>query len=186
MKHLQLIFFVFFSFFFLYLNAQSKEYIKSVEVSGIRGIQLSKTFPVLKSGFQINAIVGKSMSPFFEIGIGAGYMQLENEYFTPLFIQLKGSKKEKENGVFFSGAIGTSKGVNKDFFEDANTNFTGGIYIAPKLGYQYVINENLMFYCSSNYIVQKAELHNLHNGNIIHTEPLTLDLFSVSVGFNIY
>ena len=43
-----------------------------------------------------------------------------------------------------------------------------------KLGYQYVINENLMFYCSSNYIVQKAELHNLHNGNIIHTEPLTL------------
>ena len=76
MKHLQLIFFVFFSFFFLYLNAQSKEYIKSVEVSGIRGIQLSKTFPVLKSGFQINAIVGKSMSPFFEIGIGAGYMQL--------------------------------------------------------------------------------------------------------------
>ena len=90
MKHLQLIFFVFFSFFFLYLNAQSKEYIKSVEVSGIRGIQLSKTFPVLKSGFQINAIVGKSMSPFFEIGIGAGYMQLENEYFTPLFIQLKG------------------------------------------------------------------------------------------------
>lgn len=186
MKHLRLACSILFSVFFLSINAQNSEFVKSLEISGLRGIQLSKTFPILKSGFQLNGIVGKSISPFFEIGLGAGYMQLESESFTPVFIQLKGRKKGKENGLFFSGAIGSSKGVSEDFSSHENTAFEGGIYVSPKLGYQYVVNDKLMFYCSSSYTVQKAALHNLQEGDVIHTEPLTLDLFSISIGFNIY
>lgn len=186
MKHLRLVFLLLSSIFFLSSNAQNTDLIKSVEISGLRGIQLSKTFPILKSGFQLNGVVGKTVSPFFEIGLGAGYMQLESECFTPVFVQLKGRKNGKENGFFFSGAIGSSKGVSEDFSSNANTEFEGGVYVAPRLGYQYVINEKLLFYCSSSYTVQKAELHNLQDGNIIHTEPLTLDLFSISIGINIY
>ena len=186
MKHLRLTFSLLFSIFFLSSNAQNSELIKSLEISGLRGIQLSKTFPILKSGFQLNGIVGKKLSPFLEIGLGAGYMQLESESFSPLFIQLKGHKKGKVNGFFFSTAIGFSKGVSEDFSTNENTEFEGGVYVAPKLGYQYVVNEKIMFYCSSSYTVQKAELHNLQEGAIIHTEPLTIDLFSISIGFNIY
>ena len=186
MKHLRLAFSLLFSIFFLSSNAQKSELIKSLEICGIRGIQISKTFPILKSGFQLNGIVGKKVSPFFEIGLGVGYMQLESESFTPLFMQLKGNKKAKENGFFFSTAIGFSKGVSEDFSANENTEFEGGVYVAPKLGYMYVVNEKLMFYCSSSYTVQKAELHNLHERVVIHTEPLTIDLFSISIGFNIY
>ena len=186
MNHLRLAFSLLFSIFFLSSNAQYSELVKSLEISGLRGIQLSKTFPILKSGFQLSGVVGKTVSPFFEIGLGAGYIQLESESFTPLFIQLKGRKNGKENGFFFSAAIGSSIGASEDFSTNENTEFEGGVYVAPKLGYQFVVNEKLIFYCSSSYTVQKAELHNLHEGAIIHTESLTLDLFSISIGFNKY
>lgn len=184
MNHLHRIILASFLLFGTPLLAQQQPLIKQVEFGGIRGIQLSKTFPILKSGGQLNFIVSKSVSPFFEAGLGAGYMALENETFTPLFLRFKGSKKPHENGLFFAADIGFSQGSNSDFSQNANNRFEGGSYFSPSIGYQFLINAHCLFYISSAYTMQKAELSQLNNQQIVyHTEHLSFDLLSFKLGF---
>ena len=63
------------------------------EVGGLRGIQLSKTFPILKSGGLAQFSVSKSIGNFVQVGVGTGFLQLESEEFIPLFIQCNAHKK---------------------------------------------------------------------------------------------
>ena len=93
---------------FQWSNAQSSKLISQLEIGAVRGIQLSKTFPILKSGAIANLKVSKELSPFVQIGAGLGYITLENENFTPIYAYFKGVKKKTSNSYFFEMAIGKS------------------------------------------------------------------------------
>lgn len=163
---------------------QQIQLVKQVEFSGIRGIQLSKTFPILKSGAQLNFSVSKSISPYVEAGMGSGRMILENETFTPFFLHLKASRKAHENSLFFTADIGHSQANSSDFDNNTNTIFKGGSYFSPSVGYQFVINDRWLFYISSAYTMQKAQLSHLNSQQLIyHTEHLSFDLLSFKLGF---
>ena len=168
---------------FQWSNAQSSKLISQLEIGAVRGIQLSKTFPILKSGSIANIKISKELSPFVQIGAGLGYIALENENFTPFYAYFKGIKKKTSNSYFFEMAIGKSKGENKDFNPALNTEYKGGTYFSPGIGYQYTINEKWAISSSINYIMQKADLNQLNYlQEIYHTEKLNIDLVVFKIG----
>ena len=180
---MRLIFLIAFLLVFQWSNAQSSKLISQLEIGAVRGIQLSKTFPILKSGAIANLKVSKELSPFVQIGAGLGYITLENENFTPIYAYFKGVKKKTSNSYFFEMAIGKSKGENKDFNPSLNTDFKGGTYFSPGIGYQYTINEKWAIASSVNYVMQKAELNQLNDlQEIYHTEKLNIDLVVFKIG----
>jgi outer membrane protein W len=168
---------------FQWSNAQSSKFISQIEIGALRGIQLSKSFPILKSGSVANIKVSKALSPYVQMGAGIGYMQLENENFTPIYAYFKGIKKNTSNSYFFEMAIGRSKAESDIFNSSLNTQYEGGVYFSPGLGYQYSINEKWAISSSVNYVMQKAELSQLNDlQEIYHTEKLNIDLVVFKIG----
>ena len=76
-----------------------------IEIGIDRGIQLSKNFPILKSGEQINLSVSKLYGHHFEVGIGVQYQNLKNEVFTPIYLSLIGKRKQKK-GIYIDIGCG--------------------------------------------------------------------------------
>ena len=70
-----------------------------------RGIQLSKNFPILKSGEQINLSVSKLYGPHFEVGIGFEYQNLETEQFMPIYLLLIGKRIVPQIPFVFSSVF---------------------------------------------------------------------------------
>ncbi len=169
--------------FFQLANAQSSKLIKQIEVGGIRGIQLSKTFPILKSGGMAQISVSKAFGEFIQAGAGIGYIQLEEEDFLPLFLYVKGNKKSKKNSFFFETSIGFSKGNNYDFSSSLITKYSAGAYFSPGIGYQYVVNENWAVSSGISYILQKAKLDQINDKQeVYYSESLSMDLIVFKLG----
>lgn len=166
--------------------SQTKHLITQIEAGGIRGIQISKTFPVLKTGTMAQISLSKPFGQFVQAGIGIGYIQLEREDFKPLFFYIKGNKKHHENSMFFESSLGISKGTNYDFINSNNTEFNGGIYFSPGIGYQYIINSKIALTSNINYVLQKATLNQLNSfQEIFYSESLSLDLIIFKIGLTL-
>lgn len=157
------------------------------ELGGLRGIQLSKTFPILKSGGLAQFGVSKSIGNFVQVGVGTGFLQLESEEFIPLFIQGKAHKKNNSNSPFFTTSIGYAKARHDDFENSIFNNYVGKMFFSPGIGYYYKINEKWGLTAGLSYIMQKVDLEHLNkDGQIYHTESLTIDLISFKVGISIH
>ena len=182
MKSVSLAYIIFFSFFQL-ANAQSIELIKQIDVGGVRGIQLSKNFPILKSGGIAQVNISKAFGQFVQAGAGIGYIQLEKEDFLPLFLYIKGNKKNKKNCFFFETSIGFSKGNNYDFANSLKTKYSASTYFSPGIGYQYVINKNWAVSSGINYVLQKAKLDQINDKQeVYYSEILSIDLIIFKLG----
>ena len=171
------------TFCFYFSNGQTSNLISQLEIGAVRGIQLSKNFPILKSGSIANIKVSKELSPYVQIGAGVGYISLEFENFTPFYAYIKGNRKNTSRGYFFEMSIGKSRGENANFNNSLTTNFKGGTYFSPGIGYQYEINEKWSFSSSINYVMQKTELNQLDSQQeIFHTEKINIDLLVFKIG----
>lgn len=158
-----------------------------IEIGGLRGIQLSKTFPILKSGALAELSVTKSFGDYVQVGVGAAYLQLESEEFIPLFVQCRAHKKSQSNSPYFTTSIGYTKARSSDFENSVNNNYVGKIYFSPGIGYYYQINDKWGLTAGLSYIMQKVDLEHLNTGGqIYHTESLTLDLISFKLGISLH
>lgn len=158
-----------------------------LEVGGLRGIQLSKTFPILKSGALAEINITKPIGDYVQVGVGASYLQLESEEFLPLFLHCRAHKKNQSNNPFFTTSIGYSKARNTDFENAIYNNYVGKVYFSPGIGYYYRINDKWGLTAGVSYIMQKVDLEHLNaEGQTYHTEPLTIDLISFKVGVSLH
>ena len=158
-----------------------------LEVGGLRGIQLSKTFPILKSGGLAELSITKSIGDYVKVGVGAAFLQLESEEFLPLFLQCRAHKKHQDNSPFFTTSIGYSKARNADFENALYNNYIGKMYFSPGIGYYYKVSDKWGLTASLSYIMQKVDLEHLNTeGQVYHTESLTIDLISFKVGISLH
>ena len=154
-----------------------------IEVGGLRGIQLSKSFPILKSGGMAQLNITKSLGDYVQVGLGTAYIKLEDESFTPLFVHWKASRKKDGNGLFYNTSIGFSQAQNNTFDNVIYSQYKGKMYFSPGMGYQYRINQRWGLTAGVNYILQKVDLEHYNSDNVLyHTESLTLDLIVFKVG----
>ena len=166
---------------------QNSKLSAQLEVGGIRGIQLSKTFPILKSGGLAKVIVGKKLGDYVQFGAGVSYIQLEDESFIPLFVHCKASRNKNGNGLFYNTSIGYSQATNSTFDNAVYSQYIGKMYFSPGMGYQYSINEKWGLTAGVNYVLQKVDLEHYTSENVLyHTESLTLDLVVFKVGITLF
>ena len=158
-----------------------------IEVGGLRGIQLSKTFPILKSGGFAEIGITKSLGDYVQLGLGTAYLKLENERFIPLFLKCIAHKRNQKNSPYFAASIGFARATSADFDNSLYNNYVGKVYFSPGFGYYYKVNKKWGLTAGLSYVLQKVDLENLHSdGEIYHTESLTIDLISFKVGIHIH
>ena len=181
MKHYLSILVLLFSITFA--QSQNNKLNTHLELGGIRGIQLSKSFPILKSGSMAQINITKPLGDYVQVGLGTAYIQLEDESFTPLFVHCKANRKKDGNGLFYITSIGYSPAQNSTFDNVIYSQYKGKIYFSPGMGYQYRINQRWGLTAGVNYILQKVDLEHYNSDNVLyHTESLTLDLIVFKVG----
>ena len=152
-----------------------------IEIGIDRGIQLSKNFPILKSGEQFNLSVSKLYGSHFEAGIGVGYQNLEDEQFTPIYLLLVG-KRKVESGPYIESAIGYSYGKNSKYEHAVTSSFEGGKYFSTGIGYKFNISNQYAFLASCNYIIQHSQVKHYEGEIANYIEDLTFDLIVFKVG----
>ena len=180
-------FIICFSLIFSSLQAQntplknSKQLNTRIEIGIDRGIQLSKNFPILKSGEQINLSVSKLYGDHFEVGVGVQYQNLKNEVFTPIYLSLIGKRKPKK-GVYIESHLGYSYGKNNKYEHAVNASFSGGNYFLTGIGYRFYINDKYSFLTSFNYSIQRSQVKHYENEIVNYTEDLMFDLVVFKLG----
>ena len=162
-------------------TSKSKKLNLRIELGIDRGIQLSKNFPILKSGEMFNLSVSKPYGPHFEAGLGLSYHNLEEEQFIPMYVFLIG-KRKSGNSAFVTSSLGISKGISNKYKQSVSNSFDGGKHFSTGLGYCYSINQKISFISSVNYCIQKAEVKHYDDKRNIYTENLVFDLFIFKVG----
>ena len=75
--------------------------------------------------------VSRALSDYVSLGIGAAYIQLEDETFTPLFIHCRASRNKNDNGLFYNSAVGYSQATNQTFEDAINSRYVGKMYFSP-------------------------------------------------------
>ena len=171
----------------LFVYSQHSKLNSQIELGGLRGIQLSKSFPILKSGGMAQMNVSKTLGDYVSVGLGVAYIQLEDETITPLFIHCRASRNKNDNGLFYNAAVGYSHATNQTFEDAINSHYVGKMYFSPGMGYQYRISQKLGLTASFNYILQKVDLEHYNSDNqLYHTESLTIDLMAFKVGLILY
>lgn len=178
---------LFFTLIVFLTHGQNTELITKKQIStrfeiGIsRGIQLSKNFPILKSGEQINFAASKLYGSHFELGIGCKYQNLKNEQFTPIYLLLIG-KKNPNKGLYIESNIGYSYGRNENYQHAINARFKGGRYFLTGIGYRFKVNNRYSFLASCNYNIQQCQVQHYNEENLIYIEDLMFDLIVFKLG----
>ena len=182
-KYFVLLFSLFFSFAQgqNFLLEKKKKLNTRIEIGIDRGIQLSKNFPILKSGEQINLSLSKLYGSHFEAGIGVAYQNLEDEQFIPIYLLLIG-KRKVASGPYIESAIGYSYAKNSKYEHAVTSSFEGGEYFSTGIGYEFNINNQYTFLASCNYIMQHSQVTHYQQERVNYIEELTFDLIVFKVG----
>jgi hypothetical protein len=171
----------------LFSVAQSQKINTHIEFGGVRGIQLSKTFPILKSGGLAQFNVSKSFGNYVQLGLGTAYIQLEDEEFIPLFLYARASKKSEGNSFYFNTSVGYARASNLIFESAVYSQYVGKMYFSPGMGYYYNISPKWGLTAGINYILQKVDLEHYNtNYELYYTESLTLDLIVFKFGVTLH
>ena len=176
-----------FSFLFSFAQAQNLALTKKknlntrIELGFDRGIQLSKNFPILKSGEQFNLSISKLYGSHFEAGIGVGYQNLGDEQFMPIYLLLVG-KTKAGSGPYIESSVGYAYGENSKYEHAVISNFEGGKYFSTGIGYEFNIKNQYSFLASCNYIRQQSQVKHYEGETVNYIENLTFDLIVFKIG----
>ena len=128
------------------LNAQNDNVKKhpnyqSLNLSYIIGGQVYNDNFLYNPGYSIKASFGKEINSDIAAGVGVGYMPLTKETFLPLYIEILGRKKKKDNTPFISFQGGYSIGWRSSTSSNHQYDLDGGLFINAGLGRRIKVNE---------------------------------------------
>lgn len=161
-----------------------KEYptYQSFNVSYNFGGQVYNDNFIYNPGFAVSYSIGKQVHEDVAVGLGGGYLSLSKERFVPLFIEVYGNKKSKENAPFIRFQAGYSLGWNDEVGMNQNYELEGGAYINLGMGRRIVMNDKLTMLFHWSYCHQFAEMeYNIFNG-ADYSEVLNYDMLQISLG----
>ena len=109
----------------LFVYSQHSKLNSQIELGGLRGIQLSKSFPILKSGGIAQLNVSRVLSDYVSLGLGVAYIQL-TDYLDKLFslypnhskdyFQLEMHTDMQVDNITILNAMGQSVYSHNDFW----------------------------------------------------------------------
>lgn len=114
----------------------------SIEANYLVGGLINSDNFVFKSGIGGHFIADFKFSDKVYYGIGAGYEQLENDNFVPIFLDVKGFLKKKKASAYFTGQLGYSIAWNDDLYNYNSYSYKGGIMFSPGIGYKIPVKDH--------------------------------------------
>ena len=171
----------------LQLNAQKdtlkeKSYYQTFNLSYIVGGQIYNDNFLYNQGYSCKTSFGKKINSDISIGLGTGCMLLTNEGFIPVYIDILGRKKNKDNAPFIKFQGGYSFGWNNSSSSNQHYKINGGLFINAGLGRMIKANEKFSFLFYWSYCHQFAEMEYEIFGENSYSEILNYDMLHISIG----
>lgn len=132
-------------------------------------------------GFSFDAAILYPINEQLKVGFGASYLSLQNERFTPVFIDIMSYKKDKKNPPFIDFQFGYSQAWNQIVTTIYGYDFKGGIFVSVGTGKKIEINTTYSLLFHWAYKHQFAKMNYTIYGIKAHTELLNYDMFTMSL-----
>ncbi len=130
----------------------------SINAGYVAGGPVFHKTAVFRNGLNIDASLTGLLENDIIIGGGVGLVLLEEEIFIPIFAQGKYLFAGDAPSWYVGFKLGYAFGHNTKFNSLPDYKYRGGVYIEPRVGYQFDIGENYMFNTGFKIIGQFASL----------------------------
>jgi len=155
---------------------------QSVNASYVFGGQFYNDNFLYNPGYSVRFSSGKKIHNDVSLGLGSGLMVLTNENFIPLYIEIIGNKKSKDNTPFICFQGGYSIGWNSNTKANENYDFKGGAFINSGIGRKIKINDAYALLFHWSYCHQFAKIdYSVFGGQSI-SETVNYDMIKLSLG----
>lgn len=155
---------------------------QTLNASYIIGAQLYNDNFLYNPGLSLQMSFGRSVNDDIGIGLGSGYMQMKNERFIPVFLEIMGKKKQKANTPFIRFQGGYSIGWSEATTSMVNYDMKGGFYINAGVGRNIRIYDKYSILFQWSFCHQFAQMQYQIFGDRTYSETLNYDMVQVSVG----
>lgn len=163
------------------VNDSVKTY-QRLDATYVFGGQVYKNNFVYKPGFSLQVSHGFVVNESVNVGAGLGYVNLKDEHFLPVFIEVLGSRKRKQTSPTIKMQIGYAPGWDTGGMKPEGYHFRGGMYISAGLGRKIPVGPNYSLYFHWSYRHQFARSDYKVFGGQKYTEDLNYDMFVISLG----
>ncbi len=163
--------------------SQEKPVIKTrLDVSYILGAQVYNDLFLYNPGYSTQLTTSLQLQKTFDVGIGAGYTQLSNERFVPIYIEAIGYKKKKENSPAIKFQLGYSLGWSTLATNQENFDMNGGLYFNAGIGRKFAVNDQFSVLFHWSYSHQFAKMKYTVFESKPYSEVLSFEMLQLSIG----
>jgi hypothetical protein len=170
---------------FVFGNNKDEEPISSyqrIDISYAIGGQIYNDNFIYNPGGSFQTTFGFHVNKDVAIGIGAGYQAFEDEKFIPIYAEVLGYKKQKNNAPFIKMQMGYSLGWSDAFPDNINYDYSGGVFIDVGMGRKINLKNNYSIMFHWSYRHQFATMEYETYGNETYTQNLNYDMIVISLG----
>ncbi len=153
-----------------------------IEGGFIHGTQLYNDNSIYNPGFYFSATESVELNKYLNLGLGAKYVQLKNERFIPIYLDLINYIKDKQNTFYINGQFGYSIGWNPAIANLKNSDYSGGLCVAAGLGRRFRLADSVSLLLQLKYTHQFALLEYEIYDHKNYAEKLNYDMVSLSIG----
>ena len=157
-----------------------------IDASYVFGAQLYNDNFLYNPGYSFQLTHGFKVHDDVNLGLGTGYLSLENERFIPFHFEVLGYKKKKKNAPFVKFQLGYSIGWNQATTSMDGYKMRGGVYFNAGLGRRIELNDKFSVLFHWSYVHQSASMEYEVFGGYEYEEELNYDMILLSVGILIH
>ncbi len=154
---------------------------QTINASYIYGIQIYNDNVLYNPGYSLQFSIGKSIHKDVSVGLGSGYFALKDEHFVPIFMEVIGNKKKKENTPFIRIQAGYSIAWNGASSNNEYYDLSGGLYFNAGMGRKIKINDSYALMLHWSLCHQFADMEYSAFGKK-YSDTLNYDMIQISVG----
>lgn len=163
-------------------NTDSLNRYQRVDLSYVFGGQVYNNNLIYNPGFSLQTSFGRMLNESVGVGMGCGYVALQDERFLPVFAEAVGYKKNKTSTPVIKMQIGYAFGWYAGPMEAEGYKFRGGVYLDAGLGRKIQVNSRYSVFFHWSYRHQFAHMEYEVFGGRKYTEGMNYDMLVISLG----
>lgn len=165
-------------------NDQEKPLFRStLSGSYALGAQVYNSNFLFRPGYAIDYTHSYKLSKYVNAGLGASYMQLDDEHFFPIYANILALRSKNDVDKFVHCNVGYALAHSKAINAMDDYDLRGGVFFRFGLGRTFPINPKVALSTELSYVYQNARLDYQTYNTTSYTESLDYSFFQLSLGF---
>ncbi len=146
------------------------------------GAQVYNSNFLFRPGYAINYTHNYKLNKHINAGMGVSYMRLDDENFTPIYVNFLALRTKKDSEKYIRTQIGYALAHSKAINRLEDYNLKGGVYFKCGVGRTFPINDKIGLSTELSYKYQNARLDYQSYNSTTYTESLDYSFFEFSLG----